>query len=118
MALGTTGDKKVHAIIYGNFLLTLQTCPIFYEYEHFLIVMVIQLCNLLRNLESSNIEDDINSNDQRVFLILKDKKSFFMIFCGFFDTLVSRIKKNPDFFSLWVNTLNLTLKLLKFAQIT
>ena len=36
---GTTGDKKVHAIIYGNFLSTLQTCLIFYEYEHFLVVI-------------------------------------------------------------------------------
>ena len=36
---GTTGDKKVHAIIYENFLSTLQTCLIFYEYEHFLIVI-------------------------------------------------------------------------------
>ena len=98
----------MHAIIYGNFLLTLQTCPIFYEYEHFLIVMVIQLCNLLRYLKSFNIEDDRNLNDQRIFLILKEKKSFFM----------SRIKYFPDFFLLWVDTLNLAMKLLNFAQIT
>ena len=30
----TTGDKKVHASIYGNFLSTLQTCLIFHEYEY------------------------------------------------------------------------------------